>query len=205
MQLIYPYSSGLLHWHWVKQLWTTRIPAFWGYAPPPHDYPCYGFILYPKSEKDKVKVTNLKNLPKLQFFLILKKKLKKKNLYTGHTWSCLIRCVNIKRIRQVLLKIQSEHDSVHRQTDGRMDGQTDKVKPAYPPSTLLKRRYKNMAEWIMWVCRKLSCMTWPKRGKKHNEITYFMIYTIWMALMQRYGIWYYIFFYRKMFANKDKV
>ena len=50
--------------------------------------------------------------------------------YTWHTfWSCLIRCANMKWIRWVLLKIQSGHDSVHRQTDG----QTDKVKPVYPP------------------------------------------------------------------------
>ena len=39
-------------------------------------------------------------------------------------WSCLIRCANMKWIWGVLLKIQSGHDSVHRQTDG----QTDKVK-----------------------------------------------------------------------------
>ena len=43
---------------------TTRTPAFWGYPPPPHDYPYYWVILDPKSKEDKVKVTNLKNLPK---------------------------------------------------------------------------------------------------------------------------------------------
>ena len=32
-------------------------------------------------------------------------------------WSCLIRCVNIKWIRLVLWKLQSGHNSVHRQTD----------------------------------------------------------------------------------------
>ena len=37
--------------------------------------------------------------------------------YTRHTlWSCLIRCANMKWIQWVLLKIQSPHDSVHRQT-----------------------------------------------------------------------------------------
>ena len=37
--------------------------------------------------------------------------------YTWHTfWSCLIRCANMKWIQWVLLKIQSVHDSVHRQT-----------------------------------------------------------------------------------------
>ena len=36
--------------------------------PPPHDYPYYWVILDPKSEEDKVKVTNLKNSPKFQIF-----------------------------------------------------------------------------------------------------------------------------------------
>ena len=44
---------------------TTRTPAFWGYPPPPHDYPYHWVILDPKSEEDKVKVTNLKISPKL--------------------------------------------------------------------------------------------------------------------------------------------
>ena len=94
--------------------WTTRTPAFWGYPPPPHDYPYYWVILDPKSKEDKVKVTNLKNMPKLHIFKFWSK------LYTRHTfWSSLIRCANMKWIQRVLLKIQSGHDSVHRQTDGR--------------------------------------------------------------------------------------
>ena len=48
---------------------TTRTPAFWGYPPPPHDYPYYWVILDPKSKEDKVKVTNLKNLPKFQILI----------------------------------------------------------------------------------------------------------------------------------------
>ena len=55
---------------------TTRMPAFWGYSPPPHNYPYYWFILDPKSREDKDKVTNLKNLPN---FLILKQ-----TLYATH-------------------------------------------------------------------------------------------------------------------------
>ena len=48
-----------------------------------------------------------------------------------HTfWSCLIRCANMKWIWQVLLKIQSGYESVHRRTDGRTDRRTDNVKPA---------------------------------------------------------------------------
>ena len=99
---------------------TTRTPAFWGYPQPPHDYPYYWVILDPKSKEDKVKVTNLKNLPKFQKFKFWNKH------YTRHTfWSCLIRCANMKWIRRVLLKIQSGHDSVHRRTDGRTDRWTD--------------------------------------------------------------------------------
>ena len=92
---------------------TTRTPAFWGYLSPPHDYLYHWVILDPKSKEDKVKVTNLQNLPKFQIFECWNKH------YTRHTfWSCLIKCANMKRIRWVLLKIQSRHDSVHRRTDG---------------------------------------------------------------------------------------
>ena len=95
---------------------TTRTPAFWGYPPPPHDYPYHWVILDPKSKEDKVKVTNLKNLPKFQIFLIWN------GHYTRHIfWSCLIRCANMKWIWWVLLKIRSRHDSVHRRTDGESD------------------------------------------------------------------------------------
>ena len=91
-----------------------RIP------PPPHDYPYYWVILDAKSKEDKVKATNFKNLPKLQIIEIWYK------LYTLHTyWSCLIRCANMKWIQWVLLKIQSWHDSVYRQTDGQTDRGTD--------------------------------------------------------------------------------
>ena len=79
------------------------MPAFWGYPPPPHDYPYYWFILDPKSKEDKVKVINLQNLPKLKIFEFWNK------LYMRHTLSsCLIRCANMPWIRQVLLKIQMD-------------------------------------------------------------------------------------------------
>ena len=39
------HSSGLLQYHWANHMIattrTTRTPAFWGYPPPPHDYPHY--------------------------------------------------------------------------------------------------------------------------------------------------------------------
>ena len=101
--------------------WTriTRTPPFWEYPPPPHDYPYYWVILDPKSKEDKVKVTNLKNLPKFQIFDFGNKH------YTRHT-ICLIRCSNMEWIWCVLLKIQSGHDSVHRRTDEQTDRRTDK-------------------------------------------------------------------------------
>ena len=41
------------------------------------------------------------------------------NKHTQHTfWNSLISCANTKWIQQVLLKIQSGHDSVHRRTEG---------------------------------------------------------------------------------------
>ena len=95
---------------------TTRTPSFWGYPPPPHDYPYHWVILDPKSKEDEVKVANLKNSPKFQIFEF------RNGHYTRHTfWSCLIRCANMKWIRWVLLKIQSGHYSVHRRTDGQGD------------------------------------------------------------------------------------
>ena len=41
---------------------------FWGYPPLPHDYPYYWVILDAKSKEDKVKLTNLKNLPKFHIY-----------------------------------------------------------------------------------------------------------------------------------------
>ena len=48
-------------------------------------------------------------------------------LHVTHLLNLLdIRCANMKWIRWVFFKIQSEHDSVHRRTDGQTDGQTDR-------------------------------------------------------------------------------
>ena len=40
--------------------------VFWEYPPLPYDYPYDWFISDAKWKQDKVKVTNLKNLPKIQ-------------------------------------------------------------------------------------------------------------------------------------------
>ena len=64
-------TRNRMAWQWAETLVetrTTRTPAFWGYPPPPHDYPYHWVILDPKSKEDRVKVTNLKNSPKFQIF-----------------------------------------------------------------------------------------------------------------------------------------
>ena len=69
---LYNYSLGLLYCgDFFSKMFTTRTartPAFWGYPPPPHDYPYHWVILDPKSKEDKVKVTNSTNSPKFQIF-----------------------------------------------------------------------------------------------------------------------------------------
>ena len=65
------------------------------------------------------KKSSLKNLPKFQIFEFWN------TPYTRHTFlSCLIRCANMKWIQEILLKIQSRHDSVHRRTDGQGETST---------------------------------------------------------------------------------
>ena len=91
----------VIKYHVILQTWTTTMATFWGYSLQPHDY----------KFKEFVKISNSKTW---------------QNHYTRHAFcSCLIRCVNVKWIWQVLLKIQSGHDSVHSWTDGWTDGWTD--------------------------------------------------------------------------------
>ena len=49
----------------------------------------------------------------------------------------------MKWIQQVLLKIQSGHDSVHRRTDRRTDGRTEEVKPVYTFQLRWNRGYND--------------------------------------------------------------
>ena len=79
----FPFSHGRAHKIWViwgkihiapRQLGypcitrRTRMPVLWEKKPPPHDYPYYWFVSDPKSKQDRVRVTTLKNLPKIQIF-----------------------------------------------------------------------------------------------------------------------------------------
>ena len=81
----------------VSLRWNTiiiRTPAFWGYPPPPPPPPWLHILsIHIGYKQDKVKVTGLRNLPKVQMFEFRKKR------YRQHTFfSWLIKYVNIKWI-----------------------------------------------------------------------------------------------------------
>ena len=111
-----------------KKTRTTRTPAFWGYPPSPHDYPFYWVILDPKSEEDKVKVTNLKNSPKFRIF--------KQALHATH----------LLKLLDTMCKYKMDLTSIFEDTERtRFCPQTDKRtrwNQYTPLSTLLKQGYK---------------------------------------------------------------
>ena len=120
----------------------------------PDDTPCHLMITHtiesywiPSQKKTK---------SKLQIYRINQIFLKFLNKhYTRHTISnCLIRCANMEWIRQVLLKIQSGYDSVHRRTDGQADRRT-RWNQYTPLSILLKWGYNDayMGDQVkLWWC-----------------------------------------------------
>ena len=108
----------------------TKTSAFW--PPPPLQWlPILLIHIGSQVKKDKVIFTKIQNNAKNSNVGILQQTL-------HATWSCLIRCINMKWIQLVLLKIQSGHDSVHRRTDRRMDGRKNKVRPVYPPFSFVE-------------------------------------------------------------------
>ena len=91
---------------------TTRTPAFWGYSPPPHDYPYYWIIMDPKLKEDKVKVINLKNLLKFQ--------------QTVHA-------THLLKLLDKMCKYEMDPVCIVEDTERtQFCPQTDKVKPIYP-------------------------------------------------------------------------
>ena len=93
---------------------TTRTPAFWGYPPDDAWLPTLLSHIESQVKRRQSQSYKFKEFAKISFFFKFWNK-----LYTGHVfWSCLIRCANMKWIRQLLLKIHCVHDSVHRRTDG---------------------------------------------------------------------------------------
>ena len=107
-----------------KHTRTTRTPVFWGYPPPPHDYPYHWVILDPKSKDDKVKVTNFKNSPKFQIL--------KRALHATHLLKLLDKMCKYEMDPMSIVE-DTERTRFCPQTDRRTDGQTDKVIPVYPP------------------------------------------------------------------------
>ena len=121
-------KNGICKFDWTR---TTRKPAFWGYPSPPHDYPYYWVISDPKSKEDIVKVTNLKNLPKITNFRISKQAFHATNLQ-----KMLNKTGKYEMDPTSIVEDTVGHDSVHRRTDPPTDRWTDrrtaKVKPVYP-------------------------------------------------------------------------
>ena len=115
----------------LRVIMTTRTLEFWGYPMPPHDYPYYWVILDPDSKEDKVKVTNLKTLPKFQFFLFRNK------LYVWHLLELLDRMCKYEMHPRNIVEV-TERTPFCPQTDGRTDRRTDDVKPAYPPFNFVR-------------------------------------------------------------------
>ena len=86
---------------------TTKTLAFWDTLCHPMNTHAIDSYRIPSQNKTKSKLQIWKISQNFKF------------------WSCFIRCVNMKWIRLVLLKLQSGPDSVHRRTDKRTDGRTD--------------------------------------------------------------------------------
>ena len=133
------FDNGLTSWHmktWTTYNYTLKTGVQWT---PFYAFFCYYWvILYPKSKGDKVKVTNLKNLPKFQIFEFLKQ------FCMRHTFlSCFMIFANMKWIRWVLLKLPSGHHFIYRRTDGRTDGQGE---TSIPPFQLLWSEGYNKVE-----------------------------------------------------------
>ena len=94
-----------------KSTRTTRTPAFWGYPPPPHDYPYHWVILDPKSKEDKVKISN---------FWILKRA-----LYATHLLKLLDKMCKYEMDPMSIVE-DTERTRFCPQTDRRTDRQTDR-------------------------------------------------------------------------------
>ena len=133
---------------------TTRTPAFWGYPPPPHDYPYHWVILDPKSKEDKVKVTNLKKFVKISNFLILKRA-----LHATHLLKLLDKMCKYEMDPMSIVE-DTERTRFCPQTDRRTDGQTDKVIPVYPPINFVE------SGGIIIFALKLS---WSSGRCYHNQ------------------------------------
>ena len=104
---------------------TTRTPAFWGYPPPPNDYPYHWVILDPKSKDDKVKVTNFKKNAKILNFWIFKRA-----LHATHLQKLLDKMCKYEMDPMSIVE-DTERTRFYPQTDRRTAGQGDTSIPPF--------------------------------------------------------------------------
>ena len=106
----------------------SRTPAFWGYPLLCHGYPHYSLILDPKW-KDKIKVTILKNLPKIQIFEFWREK---KTFQVIH--SLLLDKMSKYEMDLASIVEDTERTRFHPQTDRWTDGQVETSIPPFQHS-----------------------------------------------------------------------
>ena len=132
------------------------MPAFWGYPSPPHDYPYYWVILDPKWKEDKVKITNLKNLPKFYLFEFWNK------LYMPH----------LLKLLDMMCKYEMDPMSIVEDTEQtrfcpQTDGQGETSKPLFQLCwsggiiminvTGKSVGYPQVNCWVHWITWIWSC------------------------------------------------
>ena len=141
--------KNLRHFNVIKVM-KTRTPAFWGYPPPPHDYPYHWVILDPKSKEDKVKVTNLTN-----FWI------SKRALHATHLLKLLDKMCKYAMDPMSIVE-DTERTRFCPQTDRRTDGQMDRRTGWYqytPLSTSLKRGYNKCFKAIQYMKVRKTAQT----------------------------------------------
>ena len=121
---------------------TTRTFAFWGYPLLPHDYPYYWpqFILDAKSKQDKVKVTNLKNLPKRQILWFWKKKLS----HVTHLLKLLDKVCKYEMDPASIVE-DTERTRFCPQMDRRTEGQSE---TSIPPFNLVELVFNSVFRYV---------------------------------------------------------
>ena len=101
-------SMSYVWWSHIMETRTTRMPAFWGYPPPSHDYPYHWVILDPTSKEDK------------ENFWILKRA-----LHATHLLKLLDKMCKYEMDPMSIVE-DTERTRFCPQTDRRTDGRTDR-------------------------------------------------------------------------------
>ena len=117
---------------------TTRMPAFWGYPLPPHDYPYY----WPVHIGSQVKTRQSQRYKFKEFAKTSKFWILKQTLHVTYLQKLLDKmCKYEMDLASIVEDTERTRfcPQIHQQTDRR----TDKVKPVYPLSTSLNEGYNN--------------------------------------------------------------